>query len=247
MVVLKRQVLLYIVGLFSLLALIAHATPLATRAKGLFGTTWILKPFKEGPFEDAEKKVFASVLTGLKLDKRISTRGANNGGIFSVAEPYKSHASKDLIVKNVVHVWGNSLGEVKALKMNGQWVASGMLTDEKLGPKAQPVIVMIKQPGEVLEDNEEYKKASKEERKEIREEAIDLTCQLVAQETVDKRLYHHDNSPDNVVFVVKNQKVVSARLVDYGAENVFHVSGDVKKADVEKFCLEEIEGYAFWD
>ncbi|KIK66526.1 hypothetical protein GYMLUDRAFT_1026160 [Collybiopsis luxurians FD-317 M1] len=138
MVVLKRQVLFYIVGLFSLLALIAHASPLATRAKDVFRTLKLRLPgfwnrSKTGHLKTPKRRIFWLVNYS-KTRQNNQHAYANNGRIFSVAEPYKGHASKDLTVKNVAH---NSLGEVKAFEMNGRWIVPGMLTDEKLGSKSR--------------------------------------------------------------------------------------------------------------
>ncbi|KIK66529.1 hypothetical protein GYMLUDRAFT_239464 [Collybiopsis luxurians FD-317 M1] len=211
MLSIKPQILFCIVGLLSLVGDIVDANPLRIHARA---DDWLLEGFQHGSFSEAESKV-----TGLKLDKRISSLGRANGRIYSVSEPYKDHASDDLIVK--------------------QFVASGMLTDERLGHTEKPVIVMIKQPGENLKKNQEYKQASKKEKVAMRKQAIELACQKVAEDAVDLQIYHDDNNMDNVLVTVRNKQVTSARIVGYGAERLFHVEKGVRKEDVAAYCEKE--------
>ncbi|KIK66437.1 hypothetical protein GYMLUDRAFT_934122 [Collybiopsis luxurians FD-317 M1] len=175
--------------------------------------------------------------TGLKLDKKITEDGSNNDGIFSLSAPYKGHPADSLLVKVLHMVYEGALGEVKALNMKHQVIASGMLADPKIGPKEKPVIVMMKQPGKKLLDDEEFQKASNEEKLAMRKEALELMCEELAQEAVEKLMYHADNNIANLMVVVKNKKIVSARVVDYGGDAVYHVKQGVKKEDVKAFCL----------
>ncbi|KAF5386292.1 hypothetical protein D9757_008607 [Collybiopsis confluens] len=85
-------------------------------------------------------------------------------------------------------VSGNALGEVKALKMKGQLVAAGELEDGAMGSRPMPVIVMIKQPGHMLYEVNEYNTASPGEQLEMRKQAIKLMCQEVAEDAVTKHL-----------------------------------------------------------
>ncbi|KIK52449.1 hypothetical protein GYMLUDRAFT_49945 [Collybiopsis luxurians FD-317 M1] len=113
-----------------------------------------------------------------------------------------------------------------------------------MGDKPQAVIVMIKQPGEILDDNAEYKAASKQEKEEMKKQAINLMCEE-AWEDIKLGMYHFDNQAGNTVVVVKGKKVESAKIVDYGGDYVFHVREGVKKEVVIAFCQKEAA--QFWD
>lgn len=59
----------------------------------------------------------------------------------------------------------------------------------KIKSQERPAVVMIKQPGEVLSSNEEYKTASKAEQLEMKTQAIDLMCKAVAELAVKTHIY----------------------------------------------------------
>ncbi|KIK66436.1 hypothetical protein GYMLUDRAFT_55694 [Collybiopsis luxurians FD-317 M1] len=194
-----QTVLLCVAGLFGLVAVLVQGAPRPVSKAHLTFTPSEKAVFRKIFLAHACQRIRRSLnvsdsssletsLTTLQLGPKLSSRGFNNHGIFSVSGTYAGHAGKDLLVKIVKRadevdepvrvdkdtpVEAASIGEVKALKRNRQYVASGMLKDRQiLGTEAMPVIVMIRQPGDVLVDDKDYQHASEPEKEEMRREAI---------------------------------------------------------------------------
>ncbi|KIK55643.1 hypothetical protein GYMLUDRAFT_99440 [Collybiopsis luxurians FD-317 M1] len=236
MFVAKCHLLLYIAGLLIVVPVLVHAAPLQPKVG-------ILTPYTDSQFAPAEQTVFKFPLPGLKLDKRISHRGLNNKGIYSVAGVYKDsagkvHAGKDLVAKIVLHDAERTWAEVKALKKKGQFVASGQVGMPD--GSWEQVIVMQKLSGEVLVDNDEYKQATQQEKMQMTKQAIQLLCEEVAKEAVDLQMYHADNNMQNVLVIVANKKIVSAQIVDYDGDFVYDVKQGAQKANIKRFCVSSV-------
>ncbi|KIK66329.1 hypothetical protein GYMLUDRAFT_38142 [Collybiopsis luxurians FD-317 M1] len=240
MFALKKQILLFAVGLA---VVFVNATPVDVQQRGITGVAWTLDSF-DAKLTAEEQKVFEPVLTGLKLDKKISSLGVSNAGIYSVSGTYKGHAGNQILVKVLKGNRKQNQGEVKALALNKQLIASGQLKDSQLGADAKPVIVMVRQPGDVIQALPEYKSASEKEKFQLSLEVIALICEEAAEEAVSKHMYHSDNHNENVVVVIKDKKVVSAKLVDYEGDRVYHVKPGVSKDEVKKYCSEMTKD--FW-
>ncbi|KIK66520.1 hypothetical protein GYMLUDRAFT_239457 [Collybiopsis luxurians FD-317 M1] len=235
MVALKSTVLFYIAGLA---AVTVHAAPRALQSCA--GPDWLGPAFEKQSFSDQETAVFAPKLTSLKMGEKISEAGSNNLGIYSVSGTFNGHAGHGLVVKVLRAVSSAALGEAKALSKKRQLVAAGTLKDPKVRQGYEvPVLVMIKQPGEMLDENDKYEKASPAEQAEMKKMTHKLVCQEVAQDAVALQMYHSDNKIGNVLVTVKNKKVISAKVIDYGGENVFTVTKPVTKDQVIAYCRSE--------
>ncbi|KAE9392667.1 hypothetical protein BT96DRAFT_264369 [Gymnopus androsaceus JB14] len=108
------------------------------------------------------------MIEGITLASKYSPLGNNNAGIYSVASFTPSFAQNyfprniaslnpdpsRLLVKVLKDVDDDVIAEVKALKIVGQFVASGrmrvQMEDDESMYEIKPMIVMLKMPGQAL-------------------------------------------------------------------------------------------------
>ncbi|KAJ3805076.1 hypothetical protein F5876DRAFT_82206 [Lentinula aff. lateritia] len=195
---------------------------------------WILQSYTElvsSRYIEVQD-AFKNVLTGVSLGSHItaSERGLNSKGVYNVRGKI---AGKVAVVKVMKDTGTEALGEVLALKDRGELLYSGYIVIDR---EYEPVIVMVKVPGEVLSDTREYKRASDEKRETLKQEAIKLMCKAVADIAVKSHLLHYENNIDNTLVTVSNGKVISAKVCDYGASVTFKVSASVTKREVNDWC-----------
>jgi len=156
-----------------------------------------------------ERNVFETTLTGIELGKPLEVGGRNNLGIYPIIGKYKDHDGESLLLKALpISDWS----EVKALHIIGDLIDSGKL---KIGDKEVPVIVMKKHPGKLLAQTDEYRRASSDERKKMREHLMELTCDEVARLATTKYLFHEDNNLNNVLVTFKDKSIDSVNVIDW--------------------------------
>ncbi|KAJ3907129.1 hypothetical protein F5879DRAFT_986773 [Lentinula edodes] len=201
-------------------------------ARNLQGEKWILEEY-EKTVTAADKNVFKAKLKDVQLGPLLSTEGLHNNGIYSMKGKYKGKSGDDIVLKVLKTVDDEAYAEVKALKGIGEYVDSGMFT---VKGKEAPVIIMIKVPGSVLSDTPEYKKAKTDEKEKMKEEAIDLMCKEVAEVGKSKGILHNDNRIENIHVTMSGNKVVSAKLTDWGAYELYTMDKSASEAEIIAFC-----------
>ncbi|KAE9403463.1 hypothetical protein BT96DRAFT_990325 [Gymnopus androsaceus JB14] len=237
--------------------LTVHGLPLVPRGYShLISESWSEGLFMSKQFSSEEQKVFEPKLTGLSLGPVLTKEGHNNAGIHSVSGAYKdphsgtTHQGETLVVKflnptkmvegkNAKYGWG----EVAALKVVGDYVASGMLENQG---KLVPVIVMKKQPGADIHDSTAYKGANEEKKKEMRAKLAKAMCAKVAKMASEKLLYHHDNHMGNVMATLTGSEITNVNLIDYGADWCYRVKPGTSEKVLLAFCEKDWITIYYW-
>ncbi|KAJ3726671.1 hypothetical protein C8R42DRAFT_657320 [Lentinula raphanica] len=196
------------------------------------------------PTEDVltaeEKEVFMSDIGDIVFGQEIGG-GLKNAGVWDVTS-YKGQTG--LIAKFLNHDYARyfGVGEVKALAMMGDLIASGLTKhpSSALNSQAQPVIIMRKKHGKTCDDLKRTKGVTDDQ-------CRDALCKKVAQDTIEKHLYHDDNHSDNGyfeflennifdLFGVHNKGIRCVEVIDYGSAYKV-IRQDVKKEEYYKACM----------
>ncbi|KAE9410318.1 hypothetical protein BT96DRAFT_912532 [Gymnopus androsaceus JB14] len=239
----------FIIGcLFITVYAAPHVLP---RGLVLPGAPWAEKHYSE-TIEDADKQAFSKTLPVIDGLSRIVSDGQNSRALFSLTGKYKDrngkeHEENTLVMKVLHNVDKYGYAEVKALKLAGDFVDSGMLSESvpKLSKTPIPVIIMLRKPGQILSKTRAYRKANTDEENKLKAEAVDLMCKKVAHLAVTKKIYHGDNKEQNALATIKTEKnsdgmtvssVTAIELVDWGAPGVYLVKDTVIEDEVYKYC-----------
>ncbi|KIK65071.1 hypothetical protein GYMLUDRAFT_70984 [Collybiopsis luxurians FD-317 M1] len=220
---------------FVMATLLLTALAIPTVIRSVDGEAWILDDYLTvlKAREHEVKDAFSIKLTGITHVTFMppSERGLNNEGVYSVMYHDQEAVMK---VMNWKNGGSEALGEVLALKDVGFYIASGLCT---LSGQEKHVIIMKKIPGTPLPDTIEYKKEpSDEKRNQMKGEAIELMCENVADIVMAKKVLHYENTVDNTCVLMKDGKVGSARVCDFGPVGMYRVDHSVQRAQVIAWC-----------
>jgi len=191
--------------------------------------TWIKGEVDDPQFFTKEDKdAFANALSGVVLDTKLSVDGSHNDGIWTLSGTYtvgskiksllKSRPKYDgetLMLKVLKAVDNAAIGEVKALRLAGRLVDSGMLRDSKWS-SSKPVIIMKKVLGQPLYQNEIYLRSRKQEA--LEEQTFKMICQKLATIALTTGVLPSDMKPSNVhvTLIEAGNSLASVDLVDFG-------------------------------
>ncbi|KAJ3771171.1 hypothetical protein FB446DRAFT_116287 [Lentinula raphanica] len=202
-------------------------------ARNLQGEKWILQEY-EKTVTAADKHVFKAKLKDVDIGPLLSTEGLHNlKGVYNIKGKYKNHEGDSIVLKVLKTVDDEAYAEVKALKGVDEYVDSGMF---EVKGKEEPVIIMLKVPGSVLSDTDEYKKAHTDEKEKMKEEAIDLMCKEVARVGKSSGILHNDNRIENIHVTMSGTKVIAAKLTDWGAYELYTMDKSASTAEIIAFC-----------
>ncbi|KIK67581.1 hypothetical protein GYMLUDRAFT_68645 [Collybiopsis luxurians FD-317 M1] len=250
---------------------VAHAAHITGRS---LGTRWIEEPYySDKVLTEDDKKVFDTTISNsLSLGAQL-TGGSNNRGLYVVQNKYQEHEENSLVVKVLKTIDNNAFAEVKALKDVGDLVGAGMLalpdgpesgkilnnveeaasksesesTSGNAKTKRVPVIIMKKKRGDVLFTISAYKNTDRKQKRELREETLNLMCEVVANYAMNKGVLHNDNHPMNVLVTLSpsGDSVRILQLVDWGGTGTYKVNRElVKRNEVIDFC--KMESAPLW-
>ncbi|KAJ3826784.1 hypothetical protein EV361DRAFT_876007 [Lentinula raphanica] len=224
-------------------------------ARNLQGEKWILQEY-EKTVTAADKHVFSrftsfvynctqcsgnnlptispeAKLKDVDIGPLLSTEGLHNKGVYSIKGKYKNHEGDSIVLKVLKTVDDEAYAEVKALKGVDEYVDSGMF---EVKGKEEPVIIMLKVPGSVLIDTDEYKKSHTDDKEKMKEEAIDLMCNEVARVGKSSGILHNDNRIENIHVTMSGKKVIAAKLTDWGAYELYTMDKGASTAEIIAFC-----------
>lgn len=158
-----------------------------------------------------------TIIEGLTLATKHSSLGNNNAGIYDV-ESFESSFSdlfppniasqnidpSRLLVKVLKGIDDDMIAEVKALKIVGQFVASGKLKVEvgttrktRKGKKVdepmfelKPIIVMLKMPGKALTSVPAFIAADIETKRQMMGDTLKMMCDRVSELALEHHFVH---------------------------------------------------------
>jgi hypothetical protein len=232
-----------------------------------YPTHFVLPAWVTGPYPlslvPEDRGVFDSTIEGITLAKKHSSLGNNNAGIYNVesydssfSELFPSNVAPDidasrLLVKVLKAVDDNMIAEVKALKIVGQFVASGMMKvevgevrknaknrvkDESMF-EVKPVIVMLKMPGQALTSTPGFIAAKDiETKRQMMGDTLTMMCDRVGQLALEHRFVHRDNIIPNIMVIAEGTKIIDINIIDWGGKFLSSIEDDVTYDDLMVWC-----------
>ncbi|KAF8828507.1 hypothetical protein HHX47_DHR3000154 [Lentinula edodes] len=206
-----------------------------------------LKPFRNPTILSGgnDKKVFDRKLEGISFGPEIEG-GSNNYGLWEISD-YQEKPKHNLLAKFFKESGPQPFGEVKALRMMGLLVASGMIRDPHPDGRSLPLpaIIMEKKEGVRLMNIIVYKLATFQEQRSMVEQIHAMMCRQAVEDAVRFKVYHHDNNLDNALLTFLDKEPVKVidfiksvkglELIDYGG--AYMVMKDVSKERLESMFL----------
>ncbi|KAJ4487805.1 hypothetical protein J3R30DRAFT_851527 [Lentinula aciculospora] len=178
-------------------------------------------------FTTKDKQAYSKQLRGVRLGQKLSVGGGNNFAIYQLTGYGYGlrFRSSNLIMKVLKDVNNAAIGEAKALRAVGDFVASGTVK----ALDSRPAIIMKKKPGLPLHETNLYKNAREQQRETMRSKTFQLMCDKIVTVATKKYVLHNDNHPANVLVTMNNatKSVQSVELVDYGAPSTYFISKSV--------------------
>ncbi|KIK57991.1 hypothetical protein GYMLUDRAFT_246369 [Collybiopsis luxurians FD-317 M1] len=234
---------------------------------------WVTAPYPKSLREE-DRDAFNTTLQGITLARKHSSMGNNNAGVYAVASFDSSFAKafpssiaaqgidpSRLLVKVLKDIDDDMIAEVKALKIVGQFVASGMLrvpatksNEAKKKRRAgntiqssdknkdnqfelKPVIVMLKMAGVPLTSVPAYvaEKDSTTKRR-MMADTLNIMCDRVGKLALDHRFVHRDNIIGNVLVISNGTEIVDVNIIDWGGKYLSSIQDDVTWDDLMGWC-----------
>ncbi|KAF5368228.1 hypothetical protein D9757_011224 [Collybiopsis confluens] len=210
---------------------------------------WLGKELAE-TLTSEEKQVFATKFNPKEITfGKLISRVGNTGNVYSLTK-FKSETGP-LVAK----VYGappatlnaRDFAEVKGLKMVGDFVGSGQITenaihDDANGDKMSAVIVMRRKKGLEILDTPQYDAAIRDRatEKAFMSKLGHAYCEEVAKVAVQKGVYREDHNLGNflVSFVGKTDQIASLDLVDWGHPRA--VVKPVTEKQVLDYCMSDL-------
>ncbi|KAE9404957.1 hypothetical protein BT96DRAFT_972785 [Gymnopus androsaceus JB14] len=236
------------------LTLTAYAAPPPLSLSNLelreeLGMPWIDVKFDNPQIlEGKDKKTFSKKLSGITIDEKLPVEPHNSYGLYTLKGRYKFRTASKYIMKIMLPIDNDAkaaeaFGEVKALKIVGDLVDSGLFTDLARGFENAPVIIMKKKSGEVLSTTTAFKAAVAGKdvalQTQMKSEALKLMCAEVARIAYKKKVLHDDNHENNVLVTLRGNTVISVELVDWGPQGTYQINKKlVTQAEIEHWCID---------
>ncbi|KAJ4474153.1 hypothetical protein C8R41DRAFT_905137 [Lentinula lateritia] len=189
---------------------------------------------------DEDKNAFKQRLIGVTLGEKLSSPGAVTGsfneGMYMLGADYnakdKKYEASEVVVKILYGpVDGKILGEVKALKDVGYFIASGLLPSN-----GKPAMLMKKIDGAQIKSTGVWKKANQSGREELLNQMKLLVKNEIVTWADEKRLLHADFTSYNIhVTFDKDDSIKTCRVLDFGFPGIFRVGTSATKSDIEEW------------
>ncbi|KAJ4494498.1 hypothetical protein C8R41DRAFT_308397 [Lentinula lateritia] len=192
-----------------------------------------------------DEGVFDKTLEGISFGPEIEG-ASNNYGLWEISD-YQEKPKHNLLAKFFKEPGPQHFGEVKALRMMGLLVASGMIRDPHPDgrPLLRPAIIMEKKEGVLLRNTAVYKLATLQEQRSMTEQINAMMCRQAVEDAVTFKVYHYDNNLSNALLTFLDKEpakvidfiksVKGLELVDYG--DAYMVMKDVSKERLYDACM----------
>jgi len=236
---------------------------------------WVIAPYPLGLIDEDRVGIFDTLITGLTLvSKKYSFLGNNNAGIYAVssfssdfAEVYfppnptpnalGSTSTPDpsqLLVKVLKDIDDDMIAEVKALKIVGQFVASGKMNvqmgkarkmkkggsgdfDDESIYEVKPIIVMLKMPGQALTSTPGFRAAKDmETKRRMMGDTLTMMCNKVGEMALEYGFVHRDNIIPNIMVIADGTEIIDVNIIDWGGKYLSLIRDDVTWDDLMAWC-----------
>jgi len=216
---------------------------------------WVIAPYPLSLKDEDRVNVFETMIEGITLASKHSPLGNNNAGIYSIASFTPSFAQEyfprniaslnpdpsRLLVKVLKDVDDDVIAEVKALKIVGQFVASGrmrvQMEDDESMYEIKPMIVMLKMPGQALTSTPGFIAAKDmETKRQMMSDSLMMMCDKVGEMALEYGFVHRDNIIPNVMVIADGTTIIDVNIIDWGGKYLSSIRDDVTWDDLMAWC-----------